>query len=289
MFSVLLAIIASTSLNLLMGVVSSKYTYDVSFVLLMVETWKLLICSIGMRVISNESHFQIRWGFAVNALLYVIVNALTHHIAILVPSALYNVLIQHKLLWVVLFSILLLKRRFSKQQYLSLVLILSGCVLLKLTDTTAAISDIGLVLIVLQGICSSLSSVWIEKMMKNQERPHISDDEKKQKLYWFWNDSFQMYAFGIPIYLMGNYTTTVSAVNIPIHLSFAMIALSVTNGLALGAVFVYHSSVVRSMVSAVVILLLAFERGVYTQDIVVGIALVLLGVVVWTSHFHLRT
>ena len=98
-----------------------------------------------------------------------------------------------------------------------------------------------------------------------------------------------MYAFGIPIYLMGNYTTTVSAVNIPIHLSFAMIALSVTNGLALGAVFVYHSSVVRSMVSAVVILLLAFERGVYTQDIVVGIALVLLGVVVWTSHFHLRT
>lgn len=282
MLSIVLAIVASTSLNLVVSHVASKYTYNIAFVLLMVESLKLLLCSIGMRLISNKNYFKIRWGFLVNALLYSVVNVLTHHITILVPSSIYNVLIQHKILWVVIFSIIILKRHFSKIQYMSLILILTGCILLKMTDTSSSISNMGIILIVLQGICSSLSSVWIEKMMKKEERCIISEDEKKQKLYWFLNDSFQMYMFGIPVYIIGNYTTNISTVDVPFHLYLLMILISVINGMALGAIFVYYSSVVRSMISAIVIVFLSLHHGQFTLNIILGISLVLLGILGWT-------
>jgi len=282
MLSIVLAIVASTSLNLVVSHVASKYTYNIAFVLLMVESLKLLLCSIGMRLISNKNYFKIRWGFIVNALLYSVVNVLTHHITILVPSSIYNVLIQHKILWVVIFSIIILKRHFSKIQYMSLILILTGCILLKMTDTSSSISNMGIILIVLQGICSSLSSVWIEKMMKKEERCLISEDEKKQKLYWFLNDSFQMYMFGIPVYIIGNYTTNISTVDVPFHLYLLMILISVINGIALGAIFVYYSSVVRSMISAIVIVFLSLHHGQFTLNIILGISLVLLGILGWT-------
>jgi drug/metabolite transporter (DMT)-like permease len=282
MLSIVLAIVASTSLNLVVSHVASKYTYNIAFVLLMVESLKLLLCSIGMRLISNKNYFKIRWGFLVNALLYSVVNVLTHHITILVPSSIYNVLIQHKILWVVIFSIIILKRHFSKIQYMSLILILTGCILLKMTDTSSSISNMGIILIVLQGICSSLSSVWIEKMMKKEERCIISEDEKKQKLYWFLNDSFQMYMFGIPVYIIGNYTTNISTVDVPFHLYLLMILISVINGIALGAIFVYYSSVVRSMISAIVIVFLSLHHGQFTLNIILGISLVLLGILGWT-------
>ncbi len=282
MLSIVLAIVASTSLNLVVSHVASKYTYNIAFVLLMVESLKLLLCSIGMRLISNKNYFKIRWGFLVNALLYSVVNVLTHHITILVPSSIYNVLIQHKILWVVIFSIIILKRHFSKIQYMSLILILTGCILLKMTDTSSSISNMGIILIVLQGICSSLSSVWIEKMMKKEERCLISEDEKKQKLYWFLNDSFQMYMFGIPVYIIGNYTTNISTVDVPFHLYLLMILISVINGMALGAIFVYYSSVVRSMISAIVIVFLSLHHGQFTLNIILGISLVLLGILGWT-------
>lgn len=55
--------------------------------------------------------------------------------------------------------------------------------------------------------------------------------------------------------------------------------VGVLQGLSLGAVFVYHSSIVRSLVAAIVIVILAVEHGVYSVEIVSGIALVVLGVI----------
>ena len=286
MVAVLLSIIASTALNMVGGFVAANYTYNISFTLLLVESLKLLVCSIGMRSISNKPHFQIRWEFIVNAFLYSIVNVLTHHINRVVPSAIYSVLIQHRILWVVAFSLLFLNQQYSNMQYMSVVLVLSGCILLKMTDTstmsTTSITNDGLRLIVLQGICSSLSSVWIEKMMKREERPAASEDTKKQQLYWYLHDSFQMYMFGIPIYIVVNYTTEVTTVNIPVHWSCLMVVLHAVNGLCVGAMFVYYSSVMQSVAAAVVIVLLAIEHGVYTWNIVVGIVLVLVGAAGWS-------
>ena len=51
--------------------------------------------------------------------------------------------------------------------------------------------------------------------------------------------------------------------------------------LSLGAIFVYYSSIVRSLVAAVVIVLLAIEHRVYSPEIISGITLVVFGVIGW--------
>ena len=86
--------------------------------------------------------------------------------------------------------------------------------------------------------------------------------------------------FGIPIYLFGSFSDCES-IDIPMSLGFALVAVGVLQGLSLGAVFVYHSSAVRSLVAAMVIALLAVEHRVYSVEIVSGIGLVVLGVIGW--------
>ena len=280
MISVILAIVSCVASNLVIRYASEHYTYNVAFILLMIECVKLLICACVTRYIDREQPFKVRWGFIVNAGLYSIVNFLTYQITSMIEPSIYSVLIQHKLIWVVIFSLILLKRSFSVQQYISLVVVCFGCMLVKMSNIDGDISAGAIFLIVFQGICSSLASVWIEKMMKVEDRPKVSEDEDKQKLYWFLSDSFQMYMFGIPIYLVGSFSSK-QAIDIPMSLGFALVAVGVLQGLSLGAVFVYHSSVVRSLVAAIVIVILAVEHRVYSIEIVSGIGLVVLGVIGW--------
>lgn len=93
------------------------YTYNVAFILLMIECVKLLICACVTRYIRRQP-FQVRWGFVVNAVLYSVVNFLTYQITSMIEPSIYSVLIQHKLIWVVVFSLILLKKSFSIQQYI---------------------------------------------------------------------------------------------------------------------------------------------------------------------------
>ena len=280
MLSVVLSVFSCVASNLMIRYASEKYKYNVTFILLMIECLKLLICACVTRYINREQPFTVRWGFIVNAILYSVVNVLTYDITSTVEPSTYSVLIQHKLIWVVVFSLILLKKTFSIQQYISLCVVCGGCMLVKMSNVQGTVTPSALSLVVLQGICSSLASVWIEKMMKVDERPKVSEDESKQKLYWFLSDSFQMYMFGIPIYLFGSFSSS-EDIDIPMSLGFLLVAVGVLQGLSLGAVFVYHSSVVRSLVAAMVIVLLAVEHGVYSVDVVSGIALVVLGVIGW--------
>lgn len=280
MLSVIAAIFSCVTSNLIIRHVSTKHTYNVSFILLMTECIKLLFCSIGTRYINSEQPFRVRYGFVVNAILYSVVNFLTHAATAVMEPSIYSVLIQHKLIWVVIFSLLILKKSFSVQQYISMCVVCCGCMLVKMTNVDGDISPGAIGLIIIQGICSSLASVWIEKMMKAENRPKVSEDEAQQKLYWLWSDSFQMYMFGIPIYIFGSLTDH-RDVDVPLTLGFFLVAIGVLQGLSLGAVFVYYSSVVRSLVAAIVIVILAVEHGVYSVEIVSGIALVVLGVIGW--------
>jgi drug/metabolite transporter (DMT)-like permease len=279
MLAVIVATVSCVASNLLIRYAAEHYTYNVAFILLMIECVKLLICACVTRYIGRQP-FQVRWGFVVNAVLYSVVNFLTYQITSMIEPSIYSVLIQHKLIWVVVFSLILLKKSFSIQQYISLMVVCFGCMLVKMSNIDGDISAGAIFLIIFQGICSSLASVWIEKMMKVEDRPKVSEDESKQKLYWFLSDSFQMYMFGIPIYLVGSFSSK-QAIDIPMSLGFALVAVGVLQGLSLGAVFVYHSSVVRSLVAAIEIVILAVEHGVYSVEIVSGIALVVLGVIGW--------
>lgn len=280
MLSAIVATVSCVASNLLLRYAAEHYTYNVSFILLMTECVKLLICACVTRYINREQPFKVRWGFIVNAGLYSVVNFLTYQIVSMIEPSIYSVLIQHKLFWVVTFSLILLKKSFSVQQYVSLTIVCFGCMLVKMSNIDGDISTTAVVLIVFQGICSSISAVWIEKMMKVEGRPKVSEDESKQKLYWYLSDSFQMYMFGIPIYLVGSFSDQ-QDIDIPMILGFALVAVCVLQGLALGAVFVYYSSVVRSLVAAMVIVILAVEHAVYSVEIVSGIVLVVLGVIGW--------
>ena len=221
---------------------------------------------------------KIRFGFLVNALLYTIVNTLSFYIPNIIEPAIYAVLIQHKMLWVVILSSFMLQRRFEPVQYVALFCVCWGCMLVKMSDASGDISAAAVLMITTQGICSSLSSIWIEKMMKKSERPIVSKNPKKQKLYWFLADSLQMYMFGIPIYAISAYANP-RPVNVPFQYAFALILAGVIQGLSLGAVFVYYNSVVRSLISALVIILLAVLHGVFTTQVVLGIVFVVTGVV----------
>lgn len=283
MIAIILAIFASTCLNLLLKFTSKHYVYSIPFILLVVEISKLFISLGGMLCISRQrKNCPVRFGFIVNSFLYAVVNYLSHVITKTMPVSIYSVLINHKLVWVVLFSIFILKKSFSMKQYVALILVCSGCMLTKMTVNTGQVSEIHFLLILLQGICSSLSSVWIEKMMKISERPVVSENSSNNKFYWFLFDSFQMYLFAIPIYIVGAYTSHTSKTTLPMELFIMVIGLSILNGMSLGAVFVYHSSIVRSIVAAVVIILLALDHGVFTIYIVSGVGLVLVGIIGWS-------
>ena len=282
MIAIIIAICASPCLNLFLKFASAHYIYNVPLILLLVECSKLIVCLIGLLCISRQRNCPVRFGFIVNSVLYAIVNYLSHFITKTMPVSIYSVLIQHKLIWVVLFSILVLKKKFSIKQYVALIIVCSGCMLTKLSADTIIVSEMGLLLVFFQGICSSLSSVWIEKMMKMDERPVVSENASKNKLYWFLADSFQMYLFAVPIYVIGTYSHSKIQNTLPLHAFLIIIGLSVLNGLSLGAVFVYHSSIVRSIVAAVVIVLLAIDHGVFSIYIISGMTLVLIGVIAWS-------
>jgi len=219
---------------------------------------------------------QIRWGFLVNALLYSLVNTLAFYIPNIIEPAIYAVLIQHKMLWVVVFSSLILQRRFKTLQYVALFAVCWGCMFVKMSDTGGDISAGAVLMIIVQGVASSLSSIWIEKMMKTEQRPIVSSDPQKQKLYWFLAESLPMYMFGIPIYAASAILNP-HHINVPFPYALALIGVGTIQGLSLGAVFVYYNSVVRSIISAVVIVILAVLHGVFSTQIVLGIAFVVLG------------
>lgn len=280
MLAVILSVFSCVASNLIIRYISKNHTYNVSFILLMIECLKLLICAITTRCINPKQPFIVRYRFLVNAILYAVVNFLTHAAAGQMEPSIYSVLIQHKLIWVVIFSLLILEKSFGVQQYISMCVVCFGCMLVKMTNVEGEISPVAIGLIIVQGICSSMASVWIEKMMKAGDRPKVSEDESRQKLYWYLSDSFQMYMFGIPIYIFGSLTDRQN-VDMPLNLGVCLVGIGVLQGLSLGAVFVYHSSIVRSLVAAMVIVILAIEHAVYSPEIVSGIAMVVLGVLGW--------
>jgi drug/metabolite transporter (DMT)-like permease len=134
MISIFLAIASCFISNLFIRYTSEHYTYNVPFILLMSECVKMLICACVMRYINRKQPFKIRWGFIVNSFLYSVVNFLTYQITFLIEPSVYSVLIQHKLLWVVIFSFILLKKTFSLQQYIALIVVCAGCMLVKMSD-----------------------------------------------------------------------------------------------------------------------------------------------------------
>ena len=190
-----------------------------------------------------------RWGFSVNALLYIGTNILSYIILESVDAGMYMILLQHKVLLVVALSSVAFQRSYTWTQWLGCLMLMAGIALVLLKpDGSRTVRPRVLVLVLVQGLCSSFSGVWMEKMMKR------SEDAEADAFYDFLTDSLQMYAFSLPCYA-ALATTSVGTHTLPMLPSAALVVNGACCGLFIGSVFKYYSAAVRTFVQGAAVVL----------------------------------
>ena len=190
---------------------------------------------------------------------------------------------------IVLMSTIILGKRYTAQQFIAVLLTIVGCVCAKLdallvaADDERYISLFGIALIAFQSLLSSVAAVWIEARMKEPARFCVSVDASTHNLYYFLGDSIQLYAFGIPLYAFEVWRTYGDTFALPLAWSVAFVTLIAALGLALGAVFVFYSSVERSMVAAATLVSVVVVSCNMRPLVLVGAGLVVAGIFLWTK------
>ena len=234
------------------------HNIDANTMVLMTELCKIAIVSTLCRGWLHKSPFPgpVQWGFAVNALLYIGTNLLSYVILESIDVGLYMILIQHKVLLVVGLSSIVLKRSYTRMQWFACVLLMLGIVLAQYRLNGAKQSEHPirtsiLVLVVVQGLCSSFSGVWMEKMMK---RDDDLDTEPRDPLYDILTDSLQMYGFSLPFYV-ALASNSFGTHTLPILPSIFLVINGACCGLCIGSIFKYYSAAVRTFVQGATVIL----------------------------------
>lgn len=260
------------------------YTYNTPAVILATELCKIAVASVICIGWFRQTPVPgpIRWGFSVNAGLYAVTNVLTFTIVAQLDISLYTVLIQHKMLFVLLLSTIVLQRAYTVSQWGACMLVAIGIMLTQYSPVGGEHNHLDARLaglIAVQGFCSSLSGVWIEKMMKEE------GDRDTSLLYTFLTDSLQMYVFSLPVYIamvcMGSSTHTLPAMP-----TMALAINGACCGLFVGSIFKYFSATVRALVhGAVVIATMAVGVAFFAEQVgsadAGGASLVVAGIVLF--------
>jgi len=289
---------------------------DANFMALATEICKVFIVCILCRGWLHKTPFPgpIRWGFMVNALLYIGTNILTYVILESIDAGLYMVLIQHRILLVVFLSTVVFKRSYSRIQWFACLLLMFGIMLAEykktFTDSEHDTKFSAVLLILAQGLCSSFSGVWIEKMMKRQsiqsgkkapepqkEEEQLSFIEKEKHggilaeimadntFYDFLTDSCQMYLMSVPFYGLLTLTST-GTHTLPVVPSLALVVNGACVGLFIGSIFKYSSATVRSFVQGAVVIVAvwlsaAFLHETLTMELALGTVCVVGGILLF--------
>ncbi|KAG0414821.1 hypothetical protein HPB47_008023 [Ixodes persulcatus] len=101
--------------------------------------------------------------------LYTLQNNLLFFALSLLDAATYQVTYQLKILTTAMFSILILKRRISKQQWLGLVVLVVGVVLVQvhlILDVATVGQFLGLLAVLTSCLSSGFSGIYLEKLLK---------------------------------------------------------------------------------------------------------------------------
>jgi drug/metabolite transporter (DMT)-like permease len=226
--------------NLVIEYYKDKH-YNTNSVMFVAEILKLLVSFTITQWMVPWNVPSLNFYFAINAALYCGINLLTWVILALVPPALYVMLLQHRMFWVVSLSAVFLKRRYTRRHYTACFLVLIGCVIVNYRDALYdRPSVLGVFYIMLQAFLSGLTAVWTEKMMKAARGPPaaIAHDAVRLKLYWFLVDSYQMYLFGLPMYFAVAVYGSADRAEVPPFELLRVASLFVCHGMLLGAVYV---------------------------------------------------
>ena len=220
----------------------------------------------------------VRWGFAVNALLYMGTNLLTFYILESIDAGLNIVLGQHKILLIVGLSTVVFQRSYTKTQWTGCVMLMVGvAVTLMQKSGSYTAPPATLAMVLAQGLCSSFSGVWMEKMMKR-----TTPSAGATAFYDFLTDSLQMYAFSLPCYA-ALATTSISTHTLPALPTTLLVLNGACNGLFIGSVFKYFSAATRAFVQGATVLLVVwisvfFSGEAATVRLAAGTVLVVAGV-----------
>jgi len=140
---------------------------------------------------------------SVPALIYFVQNAVQYYALEHLPTAVFSVLVQLKILTAAIFSVGMLERKLSAQQWRALCLLILGAILVQkhMIDRkpSSAGSDgnpfFGTIAVLVQVSLSGLAGVYFEKVLKRNQDP----DEPKLGI---WDRNFQLalwsVLFGLP-------------------------------------------------------------------------------------------
>ena len=189
----------------------------------------------------------VRWGFCVNALLYIGTNIISFVVLESLDAGTYMILVQHKVVLVMALSSAVLGKSYSWTQWLGCLMLVAGIVLVLFRPSgLQAVPPNVMGLVFAQGLCSSFSGVWMEKMLRR------SDDG--DAFYDFLADSFQMYAFSLPCYAALSVRSS-GTHTLPVIPSVALVVNGAFCGLFIGSVFKYFSAATRTFVQGAAVVL----------------------------------
>jgi UDP-sugar transporter A1/2/3 len=272
--------------------------YLVSVAVFLAELLKLGLCLGAMGVRDAPAQLRLhlveRWRdllrVGVPAVLYTAQNYLLFIALSNLDAPTFQVLYQLKTLFTALFSVALLGKRLSQQQWLGLVVLSAGVVAVQRPDvsttgTPAAepLSVVGLAAVVAAAASSGFASVYFEKLLKVSTGPVAS----------LWVRNVQLAVFAVPASALTALVQDGAAIAAHGPLvgfgaaACAVVALNAAGGLLVAAVIKYADNLVKTFATVVSILLSALLSiplfGLLpSAGLVQGIALVCVSVALYS-------
>ena len=246
-------VVQTTALVLLLKLAGS---YNISIAILLSECSKLIISllihfiqtpdmnlkNLYSSLFGQDSSFT---SVIVLALLYFAQNNLLFFAIAHLDAATYQVTAQLKILTTALFSALMLNRRFSTMQWLSLILLTVGMVLIQLPSFSSASSNSlnGFLAVIAACISSGFAGVWFEKMLK----------ETKVSL-WIRNIQLSLFSI-IPALVLSFSTSSLDGLFNLNKRVLAIIFMQSVGGLLVSYVIKYTDNIIKSFAGSISIIL----------------------------------
>lgn len=255
-----------------------KESIDNKLLLLCTEILKCaLVYLVSNHVVHKcPSYTPFRWKFVVNSICYMLTNTMAWWLMQNIDKSSFFLSVQHKIIWVVLLSFIILRKKYNMKQIIGALLVTFGAMISQIKEI-AEFNTGYLHYIIIMCIISAFSGVWIELMMKKDR----GDLDKPEKLYYYLNDSLHMYVIGLPLYCY-SYWNSSGDHQLNIELSFLICMSHALQGMAIGSMFVYYSAVWRSIQSSFTIVILMILDSQMELNSFIGLFFIMLGSYCWS-------
>lgn len=296
----LVVLVIQTVSNVLLVRRTRHLNVSLPVVVLCQEFLKLFTCI--LIVLYNEGLDQLRrhvikdWvttlKVGVPALLYVIQNQLLFISLANLDPATYQITYQLKILTTAVFSIVLLSKSISKTQWLSLVILTVGVILVQwrgdkttaATDNSSESSMTGLICILAACLTSGFAGVFFEMMLKNTGGQSV----------WIRNTQLALCSCVVAIANLLITERNFIATNGLFHdfqpVVYAVILSQAYGGLLIGLVVKYADNILKVFATSISIILSSlvgifyFAELNFTLNFGVGLVLVLTSTVLYSAY-----